>query len=86
MDFHNSSFLSLKRLVWYAGVQIYSVSENTPFFIFKIELKFAHKKQKSLEKSRLFLAIFFYSRYLAEREGFEPPWACTQTVFKTASL
>ena len=24
--------------------------------------------------------------YLAEAEGFEPPWACTQTVFKTASL
>ena len=23
---------------------------------------------------------------LAEVEGFEPPWACTQTVFKTASL
>ena len=23
---------------------------------------------------------------LAEEEGFEPPWACTQTVFKTASL
>ena len=23
---------------------------------------------------------------LAEAEGFEPPWACTQTVFKTASL
>ena len=23
---------------------------------------------------------------LAESEGFEPPWACTQTVFKTASL
>ena len=25
-------------------------------------------------------------RVLAEAEGFEPPWACTQTVFKTASL
>ena len=24
--------------------------------------------------------------YLAEAEGFEPPWACAQTVFKTASL
>ena len=24
--------------------------------------------------------------FLAEAEGFEPPWACTQTVFKTASL
>ncbi len=23
---------------------------------------------------------------LAEAEGFEPPWAFTQTVFKTASL
>ena len=23
---------------------------------------------------------------VAEAEGFEPPWACTQTVFKTASL
>ena len=23
---------------------------------------------------------------MAEEEGFEPPWACTQTVFKTASL
>ncbi len=23
---------------------------------------------------------------MAEAEGFEPPWACTQTVFKTASL
>ncbi len=23
---------------------------------------------------------------LAERVGFEPTWACTQTVFKTASL
>ena len=23
---------------------------------------------------------------LAEAEGFEPLWACTQTVFKTASL
>ena len=25
-------------------------------------------------------------KYLAEEEGFEPPWACTQTVFKTAAL
>ena len=25
-------------------------------------------------------------KFLAEEEGFEPPWACTQTVFKTASL
>ena len=24
--------------------------------------------------------------HLAEAEGFEPPWACTLTVFKTASL
>ena len=23
---------------------------------------------------------------MAEAEGFEPPWVCTQTVFKTASL
>ena len=23
---------------------------------------------------------------LAEAEGFEPPWDCSQTVFKTASL
>ena len=27
-----------------------------------------------------------YGSYLAEEEGFEPPWAFTQTVFKTASL
>ena len=24
--------------------------------------------------------------FLAEAEGFEPPWAFTQTVFKTAAL
>ena len=24
--------------------------------------------------------------FMAEAEGFEPPWALTQTVFKTASL
>lgn len=24
--------------------------------------------------------------FVAEEEGFEPPWAFTQTVFKTASL
>ena len=26
------------------------------------------------------------SLFLAEAEGFEPPWAFTQTVFKTAAL
>ena len=35
-----------------------------PFFIYKIELKnFARKKQKSLEKSRLFAAISFLSPF-----------------------
>ena len=24
--------------------------------------------------------------HCAQREGFEPPWGCPQTVFKTASL
>ena len=27
-----------------------------------------------------------FPKIVAEAEGFEPPWACTQTVFKTASL
>ncbi len=27
-----------------------------------------------------------YILKMAERKGFEPLWACTQTVFKTASL
>ena len=37
--------------------------------------------KKVLQKKYPFLQYF-----LAEAEGFEPPWACTQTVFKTASL
>lgn len=28
----------------------------------------------------------FVGFFVAEEEGFEPPWAFTQTVFKTASL
>lgn len=28
----------------------------------------------------------FVGFFMAEEEGFEPPWAFTQTVFKTASL
>ena len=35
-------------------------------------------KQKTPHK-----VVFFV---LAEAEGFEPPWGCPQTVFKTASL
>ena len=37
------------------------------------------EKQKRTSKKCL-------SVLLAEEEGFEPPWAFTQTVFKTASL
>ena len=40
-----------------------------------LSLRFRHKKSRV--QTRLFVA---------EAEGFEPPWACTQTVFKTASL
>ena len=31
-------------------------------------------------------SVFACPFCLAEEEGFEPPWAFTQTVFKTASL
>ncbi len=37
---------------------------------------------QKIKKSRKVQDFFI----LAEEEGFEPPWACTQTVFKTASL
>ena len=38
----------------------------------------AHRNEKKHRKGAFLV--------LAEAEGFEPPWACTQTVFKTASL
>ena len=39
----------------------------------------ATKKMRTTFRGSHFFAV-------AEAEGFEPPWACTQTVFKTASL
>ena len=57
------------RCVWW-GDFCSHVSSNSfsigkyPFFIYEIELKkFARKKQKSLEKSRLFRAISFLSPF-----------------------
>ncbi|MBR1975266.1 MAG: hypothetical protein IKA20_05400, partial [Clostridia bacterium] len=45
-----------------------------PFFIYKIELKnFARKKQKSLEKSRLFAAISFLSPFYGWGEVIRTP-------------
>ena len=38
------------------------------------------------EKVRTHIGVCSYNYLLAEAEGFEPPWAFTQTVFKTASL
>ena len=38
-------------------------------------LRFRHKKATQVGVA-----------FLAEAEGFEPPWAFTQTVFKTAAL
>ena len=58
---------------------------------------FSPKVQKYLLGSPYFIAqeALFRSNkkpdkicrvFVAEEEGFEPPWAFTQTVFKTASL
>ena len=58
---------------------------------------FSPKVQKYLLGSLYFIAQEFLFRsnkkpdkicrvFVAEEEGFEPPWAFTQTVFKTASL
>ena len=38
-----------------------------------------NKKMRPTPWVRIFFAV-------AEAKGFEPLWACTQTVFKTASL
>ncbi len=46
-------------------------------------------KVKMFKKYPLFGAdavLLRPKKSLAERVGFEPTWACTQTVFKTASL
>ena len=43
-------------------------------------------KRKRHPLVSFFLLWLQASHTLAEAEGFEPPWACTQTVFKTASL
>ncbi len=43
--------------------------------------KCSHPPRTAKKKSRLFACSFS----LAEAEGFEPPWACTQTVFKFRS-
>ena len=32
------------------------------------------------------LNLLRYQAFVAEEEGFEPPWGCPQTVFKTAAL
>ena len=39
-----------------------------------------------LDKNKKADALHQLFCFLAEAEGFEPPWAYTQTVFKTASL
>ena len=48
---------------------------GSPYFIAQESLFRSNKKPDKI--CRVFVA---------EEEGFEPPWAFTQTVFKTASL
>ena len=61
---------------------------NAVYVVWATRLSYLRTRQSNLLQKiiRTHFAVGSYYLLLAEAEGFEPPWACTQTVFKTASL